>query len=443
MAAQFDDAFQEQLAAHYLRDDIFVQSAGTLVEPDYFENETLAALVAVQKTYLDRYNACPTLRTFAQVMQRMIAAKRVKIADMNEAKRLLGVIHKDPLKDRQFVIDTIAEFARKQALANGVMVLVDALDTEDIDKINKALVVVDEAKAVGAADAAKGVDFMATRNERANFRALRSAGTFTNGGISTGSPELDAKLTPHRGWGRKELTILMAPPKGGKTAAMIHFAKEAVESGKNVFYASCEVSEDIIGDRLDANISGVPLKELESRAAEVDKELATWEAKPGAGKFIVQAFPIRTLKVSELTRILKRYEAQGINFDMIVVDYLGILKPDQRYDEKRFGLADIGQDLRAMATIFNAAVLTAYQTNREGTRKAGRNVADGTDAADDYEVVRTADALITLNADEDMKQRGEIVLYFSEMRNAESGIRLRYGCDFSCMRFLNGFVGYT
>jgi len=443
MASQFDDAFQEQLAAHYLRDDIFVQAVGSLVLPDYFDNETLAALVAIQQMYLNRYNACPTLRTYIQVMQRAVAAKRVKIADMNEAKRLLGVIHKDPLKDRQFVIDTIAEFARKQALANGVMVLVDALDTDDTDKINKALITVEEAKMVGAADVAQGMDFLSTRQERANFRALRSAGTFTNGGITTGSMELDAKLTPHRGWGRKELTILMAPPKGGKTAAMIHFARAAVEAGKNVFYASCEVSEDIIGDRLDANISGVPLKELEIRAPEVDKEVASWEAKPGIGKFIVQAFPIRTLRVSELTRILKRYQAQGINFDMIVVDYLGILKPEQRYEEKRFGLADIGQDLRAMATVFNAAVLTAYQTNREGTKKAGRNVADGTDAADDYEVVRTADALITLNADEDMKQRGEIVLYFSEMRNAESGIRFRYGCDFTTMRFITDFRGYS
>lgn len=443
MATQFDDAFQEQLAALYLRDDVFVQSAGSLVEPDYFENETLAALVSIQKEYLQRYNACCTLRTFIQVMQRMIAVKRVKIADMSEAKRLLAVIHRDPLKDRQFVIDTIAEFARKQALANGTLVLVDALDKGDVDGIDKALIVMEEAKGVGAADTAPAMDFVQTRQERANKRAQRAAGGFTNGGITSGSPELDEKLTPHRGWGRKELTILMGPPKSGKTAALIHFAVAAARSGKNVFYASCEVSEEIIGDRSDANISGIALKELEKRADEVDAAIEQWEKTPGLGKLIVQAFPIRTLKVSELTRILKRYEAQGITFDMIVVDYLGIMKPEQHYAEKRYGLADIGQDLRAMATIFNAAVLTGYQTNREGTKKAQRNVSDGTDAADDYEAVRTADALITINADEDMRMNGEVLLYFSEMRNAESGIRLRFGQDFSCMRFLTDFRGYA
>jgi replicative DNA helicase len=444
MASKFDDAFQEQLAAFYLRDDVFVQSVGSLVEPDYFENETLAALVAVQREYLNRYNACCTLKTFVQVLQRMIAAKRVKIADMNEAKRLLGVIHKDPLKDRQFVIDTIAEFARKQALGNSTMVLVEALDKDDTNAIDKALVVMEEAKQVGAADTTPAMDFKQTRQERLTKRALRAAGTYTNSGITTGSKELDEKLTPHRGWGRKELTILMAPPKGGKTAGMIHFGKAAAEDGKNVFYASCEVSEEIIGDRLDANISGIPLRELEKRADEVDKAVEAWENKPGVGRLIVQAFPIRTLKVSELTRILKRYEAQGITFDLVIVDYLGIMKPEHHYgDNTRFGLAEIGQDLRALATIFNCAVLTAYQTNREGTKKAQRNVADGTDAAEDYEAVRTADALITINADEDMKQHGEVLLYFSEMRNAESGIRLRFGQDLSCMRFIEDFRGYN
>jgi replicative DNA helicase len=440
----FDQAFQEQLAAHYLRDDYFVSSVGSLVEPEYFENETLGALVAVQKEYLGRYNACCTLKTFVQVLNRYVAAKRVKIADMNEAKRLMTIIWKDPLKDRQFVIDTIADFARTQAIANSTMDLVDALDSNDPNKVNKALGSIDEAKQIGAADAKEAMDFAKGRADRIARRAAMAAGTYLSGGITTGHPELDAKLTPWRGWGRKELSILMAPPKSGKTAGMIHFGLNAAKDGRKVFYASCEVGEDIIGDRSDANISGVPLAELAKRSSDVDKAVADWEAvvdKKG-GMFIVEAFPIRTLKVSELRRILKRYQQQGIDFDMVVVDYLGILKPEQHFDQMRHGIATIGQDLRAVATDFNCAMLTAFQTNREGTKKAQRNVAEGTDAAEDYEAVRTADVLITINRDEDMRQNGEVLLYFSEMRNAETGLKLRFGQDLSCMRFLIDFRGF-
>lgn len=438
---RFDQAFQEQLAAHYLRDDVFVSSAGSLVKPDYFDNETLAALVAVQHDYLTRYGQCCTLKTFVQVMQRLITAKRVKVADMQEAKRLLGVLYRDPLSDRDFVTDTLVEFARHQALSNATMDMADALDSDDPAKVAKAITIMDQAKDVGAADTAQAHDYKNGRQERlARRRARKLVGT-AHGGITTGIPDLDKFLLPWGGWGRKELSILMGPPKSGKTAALVNFAINAASAGYKVFYASCEVSDEIIGDRTDANISGIPMNELDARESEVDRALTQWETNPGTGEFIVQSFPIRTLTVSALKRILKKYASRGVVFDLIVVDYGDILKPEQHYQDKRHGLAEIFQDLRALATELNAAVLTATQTNREGTKKAARNVTDGTDAAEDYEKVRTADVLITINASPEDRENDEVVLYFSEMRNTVSGLRLRFSQDISCMRFITAFIG--
>jgi replicative DNA helicase len=438
----FDQAFQEQLAAHYFRDDTFCHAAGSLVLPDYFDDPTLQALVATQQRFWQHYASCPAPKTFVQWLQMEIAAKRTKIADMNEVKKLLATVYTHDLKDRQFVLDRIVEFARTQALTNAALDFVDALDSGKPDQVDKALKTVEEAKNVGATDTAAAVDYTKSYQDRAAIRRSRLNNAGKNTGITTGCAELDKQLTPHNGWGRKELSILMAPPKGGKTAGLIHFGVQAAAAGKNVFYASCEVSEEIIGDRSDANISGIPLRELLKREAEVEQALNAWNANPGLGKFIVQAFPIRTLKVSELTRIIKKYEGQGVVFDLIIVDYLGIMKPEVVYTDKRFGLAEIGQDLRALATVFNAAVLTAYQTNRTGTQKAARTMSDGTDAADDYEVVRTADALLTINRTEDDKDNGQFVLYFSEMRNAESGLKMRFSQNLSCMRFIESFLAY-
>jgi replicative DNA helicase len=440
--AQFDDAFQEQLAAHYLRDDVFVQMAGSLVSPDHFQNETLAVLVSVQAEYLQRYDACCTLKTFIQVLKRMVAAKRVKIADDQELKRLLGAIWKDPLADRAFVVDTIAEFARTQALSNATIVIADALDKDDMVAINKALSVLEEAKGVGVVDGQRAVDFKATLQARLTMRVARATGTMTYGGITTGLKDLDKCLTPHSGWGRGELSILMGPPKSGKTAALLTFAKNAAEAGQNVYYASCEVSDVILTDRIDANISGVPLKEIDTRINDVDTSVSAWASSSTTGQLIVEHFPIRTLKVTDLKRILKRFESQGIVFDLVVVDYGDILSPEDRTIDKRFQLSQIFQDLRAIATTMNVALLTATQTNKEGTKKAARNVTDGTDVAEDYEKVRTADVLITINATPEDRSNGQVVLYFSEMRNAESGLRLRYSQDITCMRFLIDFLGY-
>jgi replicative DNA helicase len=118
------------------------------------------------------------------------------------------------------------------------------------------------------------------------------------------------------------------------------------------------------------------------------------------------------------------------------------MAPERYYEQTRNGLAEIGKNLRGLATIFNAAVITGYQTNRDGTKKASRTVSDGTDAADDYEVVRTADALMTINRTEDDRDNGQFVLYFSEMRNAETGLKMRFSQDMRCMRFIIDFLGY-
>jgi replicative DNA helicase len=438
----FDQAFQEQLAAHYFRDDHFVSAAGTLIMPDYFDDPNLQALVAVQQSYLAHYGTPCTPKTFVQWLQQEIAAKRSKIADMTEAKRLLAMIYTHSLQDRQFVLDKIVEFARHQAIVQGAMDLVDALDNGKPDLVDKALQNVEAAKNVGAADTAQAIDYRRSYQERKAQRRARMNGSVSALGISTGNEELNKQLTPWQGWGRNELSILMGPPKSGKTAAMISFALCAAQAGYKVFYASHEVSEEIIGERSDANISGVPLKQLGARESEVDAAMAAWENNPGLGEFIVQAFPMNTCKVSDLHRILKKYQAQGIDFDLVVTDYLGIMAPERFYPEKRHGLAEIGKDLRGLATIFNCAVLTGYQTNRDGTKKAARTVTDGTDAADDYEVVRTADVLLTINRTEEDRENGQFVLYFSEMRNAETGLKMRFSQDLRCMRFIIDFLGY-
>jgi hypothetical protein len=80
------------------------------------------------------------------------------------------------------------------------------------------------------------------------------------------------------------------------------------------------------------------------------------------------------------------------------------------------------------------------QPRRHEEGRAHRH--DGTDAADDYEVVRTADVLLTINRTEEDRENGQFVLYFSEMRNAETGLKMRFSQDLRCMRFIIDFLGY-
>jgi len=436
-AYTFDAAFQTKIAAYFLRDTPFCHQVDGLVRSEYFTDPTLSQLIWVQTEFWKQWGYCPSLTTFMKELKDALALKRVKIADMGEVKNLLATIYKDPLNESDYVAGSVADFARHMAVENATLDLVDALENKgDVTGAGAAL---QQAFEVGAVDTSQSVNFADARSARTAKRKAQLAGSILVRGITTGFPDLDKFLTPWDGWGRKELAILMAPPKAGKTAGLIGFAANAAKAGHNVFYASCEVGDDIIQDRADCCIADVPIKEIKQRADEIDQKIAAWEQ--GAGILEIQRFPTGTLKVSELKRILKRFEAQGVKFDMIVVDYIDIMAPERIQSDKRHELTQITQDLRALMIELDAAGLTATQTNKEGTRKARNSVTDGTDAAEDYNKVRLADALITINRSEDDWNNGELVLYFADMRNAESGIRLRFGSKLSHMRLLTHFIG--
>ncbi len=61
---------------------------------------------------------------------------------------------------------------------------------------------------------------------RTEERLDRAAGKGPITGVTTGYPEIDRHLY-HKGWGRRELSVLMAPAKGGKSTALIDFGISA------------------------------------------------------------------------------------------------------------------------------------------------------------------------------------------------------------------------
>src|SRR5690606_12274484 len=120
------------------------------------------------------------------------------------------------------------------------------------------------------------------------------------------------------------------------------------------------------------------------------------------------------------------YRADGIIMDLITVDYADIMAAEYRSDNFIENMRSIYIDLRAIAFEFDAALLTATQTNREGAKKA---TAKMTDVAEDFNKIRTADIVLGINATEDEKRSNEARLTWAASRNSEDGFSLRIRQD--------------
>jgi len=427
----FGESIQSKIVALLLRDTSFATRTAGLIKPEYFESEVSASLVAVGLDHFQRYKEAPGT-SIAHVVKRAFEGKKIRSDLLPEVKDYLRTVVTTPIGDREMIIDEIANFARNRAVERAILESAELVGKKDYAKIQKLM---SEALAVGAGQEGASYDYWAEIENRTQERKELMSGARKRDGIPTGIEDFD-KLLYHHGWGRKELSVMMGPPKGGKSMSLGDFGKMASLAGKNVIYFSCEVSAKIIADRVDASVSDMLIKLVGTTPYAV--EAAVKAARAKSGVYAIEEYASGSLKPSEIRRVLDRYRARGVLFDLIVVDYGDIMAPEFRSKEERENLRTIFVDLRGIAFDYNAAVLTATQTNRDGAKAS---VAKMTDVAEDFNKVRTADVVISINSTEPERLAGECRLYFAASRNTEDGYILRIKCDRGKMQFLKGVIG--
>ncbi|MTH61225.1 DnaB-like helicase C-terminal domain-containing protein [Paracoccus litorisediminis] len=428
----FDETFQLKIAAAFSRDTTFAKRVTELIDPGYFTNAAVGEFVRINKDHLTQFGAVPDSITFVKLLTDLVAAKRVRPDLLQGIKDAYVGTRQISITGDAYLAQEIETFAKHQALQNAMMEAIPLLDVGKFDKIEE---IMRRATQVGLADDFEEYNYFAKVAARTEKREMIATGVTVSRGISSGYAEID-NLLYHKGWGRKELACIMGPAKSGKSLSLGDFAKNAALAGHNVLYVSLEVAKEIISERIDASISDTLMSELVQDRAKIEAIVQGLEAQ--AGVFEVIDFPSGSLKVSALDHHIERYRAKGIVFDMIVVDYGDIMCPEVRSEKLQDGLRQIYIDLRALMHKWNAAGLTATQTNREGAKAV---TAKATDVGDDFNKVRTVDILIGLNATDAEKAAGEARLYWAASRNTADGFTVRINQDRAKMKFLTKVIG--
>lgn len=428
---EFDEEFQTRIATLAVRDGEFMRRASHLLKPEYFENTGQAALVNLTLRYLSKYGQIPSLPAFATLIKDARDAKMLRDAELRECVAQLKVIKSASLADREYVEDKLSQWCRNQAVSQAILDSVSLLERQEFGKIER---LVKAAVDVGISEDGEEYDYFTKIGERTDERLDKAAGKMPPTGVTTGVLKMD-EILYHKGWGKKELTSIMGGAKAGKTTALINFAKNASLAGSNVLYVTLEVASRIIAERLDASVSDNLIKELGKNIHDVRTKIESLQAK--AGRLILREYPSGTFTPNMLRALLERYKAQGITFDLVVVDYADIMAPNFRFNDPIENSKSVYVDLRAIAFEFNVAMLTATQTNREGYKST---VAKAEHVAEDFNKVRTVDLMISINVTEEERAKGEARLYFAASRNQESGFTIFIKQNLAKMQFIESIL---
>lgn len=190
----------------------------------------------------------------------------------------------------------------------------------------------------------------------------RMQGDHALGGVETGFRDFDA-LTGglHQG----ELIILAARPSMGKTALALNIAEHiSIELSRQVLFVSLEMSRLELGDRLlcsRAEVNGQRLRNGQIGADE-RRRLVDQAAIVSQAPLIVDDTPSRTL--SEIAAVARRLQAKA-PLDMICIDYLQLIEPENPRDPRQEQVARIARRLKHLARDLKVPVVCLAQLNRQ------------------------------------------------------------------------------
>jgi len=203
-------------------------------------------------------------------------------------------------------------------------------------------------------------------------------------------------------------------------------------------YVTLEVSAKILAERCDANISQTRVMDLQSHVHDVRAKVQTFMAASGA-RLVLKEFPTGSATVSDLRRLIERFKSRGLVFDLVIVDYADIMAPERFTDNQQENSKSVYVGLRGLAMAEDFALLTATQTNREGFKAT---VAKAEHVADDFNKIRIADIIISINRTPEELANGQARLYFAASRNQPGGFTLRIEQELDKMRFITKVIGH-
>lgn len=175
----------------------------------------------------------------------------------------------------------------------------------------------------------------------------------------TGIPIID-KLT-EGGLCKKELTTIGAKSGVGKTAMALRIVVEMFKQDKNILIVSREMSKEQVGERFLLSFTGLGRSLLHSGKMNSEQAKKVIEAME-----VLNTDKIRiddTIStIPQIKKAIRMY-----NIDILIVDYVQLLTPNNPNDSRERQVADLSRELRNISLDYNINVIQLTQLADKGT----------------------------------------------------------------------------
>ncbi|MGJ8513111.1 Replicative DNA helicase [Carnimonas sp. R-84981] len=261
----------------------------------------------------------------------------------------------------------VAEKARLRRL----MASLDQLHSEVVESNDTAANLVDTAQSrllgiIDRNDSQGAVAIGEILGDMIDMLDRRFNGEESPMGVSFGLSELD-KMT--MGAKPGELIVIAGRPAMGKTAFMLNIIRSALKSGLPTLTFSMEMSKEALRDRMTAAVGDVFMQAIKDpQAYEHYLSNGGWD-KIGAAVALLKSSSIviddrAALTPAQIRGACKRWKQKMGGLSLITIDYLQLMRPDIKSDNREQQVASMSRAMKELAKEMQCPVILLSQLNR-------------------------------------------------------------------------------
>jgi len=422
----------EKLETTILRNLIGNESYYRKVVPflkaEYFEDLTERVVFEEINDFSTKYDKVPTAEVvILQLQQRNDLTEDTYQASVKQIKE-----YSDEETDTDWLRDRTEKWCQERAIYNALLRSIKIADGGDKEISRDAIPsILQEALAVSF-DEYIGHDYIQNVTERYEFYHkdeekipfdLEKFNQITKGGLPN-----------------KTLNIALAGTGVGKSLFMCHCAAAALTQGKNVLYVTCEMSEEKIAERIDANLLNVNIRDIATLPEQIFTSRAHEIGRKTQGSLIIKEYPTASAHAGHFKALLNELTLKkSFKPDIIFIDYLNICA-SSRYKGHIVNsytyVKAIAEELRGLAVEHDVPIVSATQTTRSGF---GNSDIELTDTSESFGLPATADFMFALISTEELEQSGRIMV--KQLKNRYNDLawqrKFTVGIDRAKMKLYN------
>jgi replicative DNA helicase len=342
-------SFQQQLLNQIIVDKEFSKTILDVIYPEYFENKYFRHLAQIIYEHYKKYEKSPSFVTIEQII-------RAEQTQEQAIKVLLDTIYQIKnvaIEDVPHVQERALKFCKQQELQRAINEAQKFIDGGEFESYDAIETLIKNALQ-------KGTRGIGTSDVFSNMVEVLDE-DFRDP-IPMGVPGIDKLLKG--GLAKGEFGVILAPTGVGKSTFLTKIANNAFNLGYNVLQIFFEDNPKIIQRKHYTLWTGVHPDELSAKKDYVMGKVNEIKSSM-PNRLILEKLPSHTLTILQIKALIRKMRSEGINIDVIVLDYIDCVISDNKGGDTIYEQGAVMRAFESMCYELEMVGWTATQGNRQ------------------------------------------------------------------------------